>query len=230
MIKRKPALLLAAPLLLGLAATTAYYHDQASADAALARFDRNNPECQLWTNWQRMCSRTGQGGATFCMADPDRAVRPSQPFCISKTGEERARPDLQSLSATQRVSLGRFCSPAAAARGPTGAKVEECGFVRSRPFNGYRLAARLHPWCDEWSDAITREPVCSADGSGGLPQCDALAKQHFVSEHGLSCSKPNVPGWCVRTGGMGTPKESVLLMADRQEGFAVRGIFCDRRK
>jgi len=33
-----------------------YYKTQAAADRALEAFDTANPSCQLWTNWQKMCS------------------------------------------------------------------------------------------------------------------------------------------------------------------------------
>ena len=38
-----------------------FYPSQTAADADLVRFERENPSCQLWTNWQKMCSRTGEG-------------------------------------------------------------------------------------------------------------------------------------------------------------------------
>lgn len=228
--------LILAPLLLGLGSDDIYYRSQTEADADLARFDRAHPRCELWTNWQRMCSRTGHDGSTHCATDPGRRVRPSKPFCVTASGEGRARPAAGSLTGPEARSLRRFCSPDAASVGPTGIKNEECGFTKSRPFNGYRLAARLHPWCEQWSDAATRHPVCETQNrSAAVPQCSNLAAQGFTSSRGFYCSRPAVPAWCAEAQGLGltlsTSKgDEIVLIGERQEGFAVRGIHCSGRK
>lgn len=63
-------------------APSIYYKSQAQADAALAAFDKDNPDCQLWTNWQKMCSRMGGSGETLCAIDTQRRVAPSAAFCV----------------------------------------------------------------------------------------------------------------------------------------------------
>lgn len=213
---------------------------EAGGDAQLAAFDRANPQCQLWTNWQKMCSRTGPGGETICVVDPARRVRPSEPFCSGFSDSPRVRPRAADLSARQAASINRFCSPARASTGPTGAPNEECGLSPARPFNGYRLAARLHPWCGQWSDALTGAPVCNMDGAGGLPSCRALARRGFRNRNGFSCSAPRIPDWCAWPAGLGagyagdpsnrTTNENVILTGERQEGFPVRGVYCRRRR
>jgi hypothetical protein len=219
-------------------ADRAYYASQGQADSDLLRFEREHPNCQLWTNWQKMCSRTGPDGDVLCRTDPGRPVSPSAPFCISETGEGRSRPAPGSLSSAQQRSLRRFCAPEQASVGPTGSPSEDCGFTRSRPFNGYRLAARLHPWCERWHDALNGEAICSSAGQAGLPSCEQLASTGYENSHGLSCGVPRIPAWCdwvvgLGRGGSANPSpstsEEIPLTAERQEGFAVRGIFCRRR-
>ena len=61
----------------GEAERSIYYKSQAAADTALAAFDKDNPSCQLWTNWQKMCSRTGEGGAASCIKGRQLSVKPS---------------------------------------------------------------------------------------------------------------------------------------------------------
>ena len=38
-----------------------YYKSQAAADTALVAFDKANPSCQLWTNWQKNVLADGRG-------------------------------------------------------------------------------------------------------------------------------------------------------------------------
>src|SRR3954464_6240791 len=57
-------------------------------DRQMMAFDRSHPQCQLWTNWQKMCSRTGPGGATYCAIDAEMRVNPSRPFCVDTAATE----------------------------------------------------------------------------------------------------------------------------------------------
>jgi hypothetical protein len=84
-----------------------YYSSQADADAALAQFDRDNPSCQLWTNWQKICSRTGNDSATSCLRSSYR-VRPSVPFCQGHRLGSTA-PDAEDRPNEFR-SMQRFCA------------------------------------------------------------------------------------------------------------------------
>lgn len=52
-----------------------------AADRQMIAFGEANPQCQLWTNWERLCSRTGLGGGIQCHIDPGRRVASSLPFC-----------------------------------------------------------------------------------------------------------------------------------------------------
>lgn len=104
----------AAILMLGCAAWVAadtepdiYYKSQKDADAALAQFDKDNPDCQLWTNWQKICAKTGTGYNSFCAKDAKHKAAPSVPFCVVKNfrinSQPRVRSDLEGISAF------RFC-------------------------------------------------------------------------------------------------------------------------
>jgi len=119
------------------------------ADRALQAFDAAHPQCQLWTNWQKMCSRTGPDGATVCVTDPDRPVRPSEPFCTAGT-EAEASPSRHQplLQATSNLN------PARAA---------------DRQLRAYGEA---HPECALWTNW---EKLCSRTGPGGSIYCDTDA-------------------------------------------------------
>jgi hypothetical protein len=125
---------------------------QHEADEALAQFDRDNPECPIWTNWQKVCSRAGLDGSTECHSDPDLPVAPSAPFCVRTEFSGVSPP-----SESQRQSSLRFCASTydERVRNTAGDVLFEgklCGqYEVNRPFNGRRLPARLHAACARWT-------------------------------------------------------------------------------
>ena len=128
---------------------------QAEADADLAKFDRDNPGCELWTNWQRMCSRLG--GETHCIKDAAHIVRPSKAFCVGHwDGLDR-----QSIASQFRFCRKRGEIYYSAKRLPV---CEE--YVAERPFDGRRLATRVSPGCAEWRQEITGQRARSYSESG----------------------------------------------------------------
>ena len=148
-----------------------FYASQEEADADLARFERENPSCQLWTNWQKMCSRTGVNGRVICVSDEDKTVRPSQPFCDRRSdpisGLSLAdNPDEQQKlieGEAARFSRNRFCvtyysdDPQAYSFMLPGtadfSSIPFCvEFATNRPFNGVRGYLARHPACSEWSN------------------------------------------------------------------------------
>jgi hypothetical protein len=211
--------------------------EQTAADAQLAAFDKSEPECQLWTNWQKMCSRTGPDGETICEVDEARPVAPSAPFCVGRTGTSPGVL-LSALSPDQQLSARRFCDPAPPEGAEaTGATADWCPYAKNRPFNGYRLQPRLHAWCNAWSDKSTLEPICSMPGANGnTPDCSVQSQRGTNSEGGLFCSKPQVPQWCDWVEGLqgGPPSAGssaeYMPIGVRLEGYPVNGIYCRRRK
>lgn len=229
-----------AMLLLSACAPTA--HDvtptQGEGDHELAAFDLANPECQLWTNWDKMCSRTGTNGERYCVTDALRPVSPSAPFCVYQWGDVHV-PDLNS---PQSGSLDRFCvrdvqQGLTTAGSTITTTVTRCAqFKEDRPFNGRSIAGRLHPWCGEWSDTATEEPVCSSDPTSDLPGCQSLAAQRYEHEHPLYCSRMSAPGWCEEPLGMmdrPTPSPEGVILYDRRyrtsDHQPVFGVLCRRR-
>lgn len=92
-----------------------YYPNQAAAEAALAQFDRDNPGCEVWTNWQRLCVR-GRTGQPHCFIDTRRPVRPSTPFCAfvpSGAGSEVfLAAQIDSRESLRGRSVFRYCNSA----------------------------------------------------------------------------------------------------------------------
>ena len=171
-------------LLLSACATTSssiYFSSQTAADASLTAFDKNNPDCQLWTNWQKMCSRTGRDGSTFCSTDPGIRVKPSRPFCtfrvIPKEGHPfPVSPDVPETLTEPRASTNsrnRFCAkfwdgkaqPLFILDDETAAlhkNIPLCaGYKISRPFNGLDSVPQQNPRCKKWNKIHTGMLYCS---------------------------------------------------------------------
>jgi hypothetical protein len=211
-------------------------HDQ-GRNRELEAFGQAHPQCQLWTNWQQTCSRTGIDGGTVCVEDAAYPVTPSEPFCVADVASGDGAADLSRMTPVLRNSLLRYCERTHAVPAREGRAREFCSsFKIDRPFNGRSLSARLHPWCNAWSDAATHRTVCSNNqGISGVPQCLGLARVRYVHDGGLYCSIRAIPQWCEGARGFGTapaaraPDQLVVATGDRDEIHAVRGVYCRRR-
>jgi hypothetical protein len=234
--------IVAAALLLGAAGKSGsiYYKSQKAADAALAQFDTDNPKCQLWTNWQKMCSRTGEAGATWCTTDPDRPVKPSVPFCVVEPQKSiknasgfgwTTEPKIWPVD--HKLSVMRFCRK--------GSVVNDggfsCMFEENRPFNGRRLAARRHPWCQAWYNYANDELICS-EGSNvaGVADCASLLRKKTYTKHGMYCGELiKKPSLCSRIEGGG---RSAVIEAENGERImttlwnldtsSLHGLYCEK--
>lgn len=171
---------------------------------SMAEFAKQNPDCELWTNWEEMCSRTGENGAPYCVKDAGMPVKPSEPFCTDTTFGYTP----YKFSAKQTESLLRFCDDTTVVEGDR-THIDKAGdrtlcvrFREDRPFNGRRLAARRHPWCSSWASTLDDSLVCS-EAAGGNAQigvdaanCEELARQDFTLNARLYCAEETVPEWC----------------------------------
>lgn len=209
-------------------AESTFYRTQAQADAALKAFDRKNPTCQLWSNWQKMCSRTGVGGKTFCTTNSTNLVRPSTPFCA---GDAKGLDRIEAATLTnEQISRDRFCvsfdSTSTFARKLGRPSCYERD--KRRPFGGFEILSRVHPWCKEWKDKRTFQIVDVKSGAS--------------SEAGFYCSKTRVPKWCKQADGLGLiPLDSpddpdfgkgkirVLAVVDSTANARIVGVMCRKR-
>lgn len=196
----------------GLAAEAPRAHAEAGAvespddaDSVLADFGAANPQCRLWTNWQKLCSRTGLGGATQCLADPARSVGPSAPFCVTALGT-RGEAYAENFGRLRASSL-RFCERVIEdeAEAQRDGEPELCeAYAPERPFNGRRLSSVRHPWCETWADAESQREVCSEGVASG--SCRDLAEQGYEHDRLLICTswRSDVP--CRRPMGGALPR------------------------
>lgn len=209
-------------------AQVTFYRTQFEADADLRSFEKTNPSCQLWSNWQKMCSRTGDGGRTLCTADANQSVRPSAPFCA---GDVNGLNRIHAATLTkEQISRDRFC--VSFDRGSTFARKmgrPVCsGQDKQRPFGGHIILSRAHPWCKEWKDKTAFRV--------------ANVNSNAFSESGFYCSKPRVPSWCKEADGLGPiPLESpddpafgkgrirILTALDNTVNAPVVGVMCKKK-
>jgi len=205
---------------------TGNYATQSEADGALLRFEAANPQCELWTNWQKMCSRTGADGKVSCIRTRRLDVRPSAPFCAAtKDGARRPGPadGLKAVSSSLR-----FCRyPSGKPQGPS-AQIESCIYEQDRPFSGRNLQDREHGWCRVWYEAGRIRP----------------ASRDRAAPNGLYCASRRVPDWCVFPDGLGRGPDLAAIRRMQGKGkvddlfpgtlinpdaMPVRGVFCRRR-
>jgi hypothetical protein len=157
------------------------------ADRQMIAFGEAHPGCPLWTNWEKLCSRTGPEGGVHCQIDPGRRVRPSRPFCARSEGSSNMWPT------AQRVSIDRYCLTHGIIPDPLepGRSILVCArWDPHRPFNGRRVAALLQPGCGGLSVAESGRQICGDHASAGrLPECASLAAAGYEHPRLLECTR-----------------------------------------
>ncbi len=202
-----------------------------AADRQMLAYGEAHPECRLWTNWEKLCSRTGRGGGIECDIDRGRRVAPSLPFCVASRSETPASP----AQDTERALRERFC----VARTTTENLLDQ-SLVRvctrhdpRRPFNGRRIAALLHRGCDSLSDAATGRLYCVRGGNAAarVPDCVRLAAAGREHSGLLQCSSWSGDASCqafpIRPPPSSDP-EAVSFPQDPDRN-GVHGLFCENR-
>jgi rubredoxin len=126
-------------------------YDNSKADRVLKAFDEGHPKCALWTDWHKLCSRTGPNGSTYCRTDPGHPAEPSAPFCaidpvteLDWTSKDayypESRDEVSSKNRFSELTHLEYCP--------------DCGVVRKyqydRPFNGLSLSSVSHSACKIW--------------------------------------------------------------------------------
>jgi hypothetical protein len=203
-----------------------YYKDQQAADMALERFDKDNPQCQVWTNWQKMCSRIGK--STYCTVDKLNPVKPSTVFCAEGDESEKL---------LERSSELRFCTKKIDVT-HLDEKHSVCvRFSPNRPFGGRNIIPRLSPGCNEWKTEVSNKRACLEVRHNKVPDCE---KQSGVIEHsreGYYCAQFSRSGCFDMSVREQNARDSViddvsiLKRVDRsQDGNPVHGLFCGEKK
>jgi len=166
-------------------------YDDSRADGALRAFDEKHPECALWTDWHKLCSRTGPSGSTYCRTDPEHPANPSTPFCARGVGNYVPG---QHMSGPERKSSARFTIKYVEKRWTESGRPNGKGginkrrkfpvFDPNRPFAGRTLAQLEHPYCAMWliQSDDGRQTQCAEDGRIGMPSCKDPSIRYKVSE------------------------------------------------
>ena len=205
-------------------------YDQSPADRRLRAFDKSHPQCALWTDWHKLCSRTGPKGASYCRLDRQHTAAPSQPFCAISLDEQ------QRDTAAERLSRQRFskirrqedcqnCSPARI-------------YQPDRPFGGAQLSQVEHPQCAVWR---LEHPIkfnniqvdeCSEDGRPGMPSCRSAALQRLKQDAPFVCSEAVRPKVCgePRSTAEAYNTRDILPVGYKLSVSPVWGFHCNRKE
>ena len=154
-------------------------YDNSKADRELEAFDKTHPQCRLWTDWHKLCSRTGPAGSTYCRTDPEHQAEPSTPFCA----------DQENFGAA-RISELRYTGHRPRALRDSD-DINWSGMYRpNRPFNGSRFSEWANPACQVWTMKVhDKFEDCAADNRKNLPSCQArrFAEAKFTQRTEISC-------------------------------------------
>ncbi|WP_157081810.1 hypothetical protein [Sphingomonas pruni] len=144
-------------------------YDASKPDQELKAFDKSHPKCALWTDWHKLCSRTGPGGSTYCRIDQLHPVKPSTPFC-AKDYSSPAKPDTHA----ELLSRRRFSNlEGSSIPSQTNSKSPNYRIrYKDRPFSGSTIYEMEHPYCAVWIYENGVAPAfCAEDGRKGMPSC-----------------------------------------------------------
>lgn len=160
----------------------------------LIQYGERHPSCAMWTDWQRLCSRTGPGGATLCRSDKDFPVAPSRPFCV--IGERDA-----TVAGAEAKSRDRFCKRFGRTYLPTDGEKptgpERClEYQPNRPFGGLTIAQMEHPACRVWGTGEPGRDICSEDPNSGLPSCKSARIRALRRTEPFVCTAWRKPEPC----------------------------------
>ncbi|WP_411341751.1 hypothetical protein V6U71_08010 [Sphingopyxis sp. J-6] len=162
-----------------------FYNSSAEAVRDFDSFPQSHPSCAIWTNWQKVCSRTGKNRELHCKKAAVQ-IRPSKVFCAAEYegGLGGPRSDAPAL---EQASFLRFCNVPDGFSGSYSERLEYCDWQPDRPFNGRRLAELKHPWCERWVKIPHLRPTKERPGDPGA----------------YYCAKRSIPSWCDWADGMG---------------------------
>ncbi|MEO8722340.1 MAG: hypothetical protein ABI395_02295 [Sphingobium sp.] len=187
-------------------------YSNSKADRALKAFDVGHPQCAIWSDWHKLCSRIGPNGATYCRTDPEHPTNPSAPFCAALEGQPYFT-DGENLpkdeTPEQRKSRFRFShivisksvidSPAS----EKGTIITQSGHLwnENRPFRNQSFRYLENPGCDVWSyfeETTKKVSLCSSRDNGGRRSCETLIHHpKYYHKNSLACSKWKA-GWGYR--------------------------------
>jgi hypothetical protein len=194
------------------------YDLASSADRKLLNYDRAHPDCDLWTNWRKLCSRMGPNGETTCRTDLYHSAKPSEPFCAD------SKPGRQDTPA-EALSRNRYCAEFSV-DGP-----RRCRFYQAdRPFNGTRIAQLETPDCLRWT-SLAGACATNASDAEGLPLCSTVSIREPKQIAPYSCTKWSPGIQCAHPVGGDEPDRDNgidMLMGPTSMQFVrpVWGVYC----
>lgn len=174
-------------------------YDNSKTDQVLRTFDKKHPECASWTDWHKLCSRSGANGATSCKTDAEHPTTPSSPFCVVMKNPQAASVT-DGDTPSQRASRRRFSylkSLRYYEYSGSGRASQKVSIVRhwrrERPFNGTRFAQIREPLCEIWwfPDPVDGPSECTETGSSSVKSCSSTRIDKLFYKY----SRPHCEKW-----------------------------------
>lgn len=179
-------------------------YDHTAADRALKAFDDTHRQCSLWSDWHKLCSRTGPRGATYCRTDPTYPVKPSAPFCADTQDipVQQSRPNEFSPEQKSYFRFSRIAEYKDFINNNTDPKSAVLTKYRvwqtRRPFNGSRFQQIFDPECEVWwfPDPTLGPSECSFTPSSGAKSCSTTRIRSLI----YNASRPSCLKWRADSG------------------------------
>ena len=165
-------------------------YDNSKADRRLKVFDEGHPKCALWTDWHKLCSRTGPNGSTYCRTDAWYQVSPSTPFCVRDFSQPRAVQAPSEIESQNRFSHIEKNLCGRASGGSCFAQPQRA-WSKKRPFGGRYLGEMEHPSCVVWRTYNTdgSRQMCAEDGRSTLPSCKSAKFASHTQPYPFVCAE-----------------------------------------
>jgi hypothetical protein len=151
------------------------------ADAALEKFQKQNPDCLAWTDWQKTCSKLDANGLKVHCNKSVVPAKRSEVFCLATSNKDFTGTPYGGKLKTASA-FNRFCTSYKTIKGKKICMDRE----NHRPFSGFVFSEVRHPYCKMW---INNSGAYCSEGEAkeGWKSCNDM--NHIeASSSKLTCS------------------------------------------
>ena len=165
-------------------------YNSSQADRSLKAFDEGHPLCALWTDWHKLCSRTGPDGSTYCRTDSLFPARASAVFCVrdfSQTKPEQTSAEVVSRNRFSHVEK----NPCGRSSGVSCFAPPTRVWIQMRPFGGRYLGQMEHPSCVVWNiyNKDGSREMCAEDGRSTMQSCKSSKFTSHTQPYPYVCAE-----------------------------------------
>jgi hypothetical protein len=157
---------------------------ETKADAALEKFQKQNPDCLAWTDWQKTCSKLDVNGLKVHCNKTVVPAKRSAVFCLATRNKDFTGTPYGGKLKTASA-FNRYCTAYKTIKGKKICMERE----NQRPFSGFNFLEVRHPYCKMWINSSGA--YCSEDeAKEGWTSCSDMDHMEPSSSK-LTCSMPD---------------------------------------